>query len=148
MVDSSAILIIMFNMITTVKKQVLIRGVDEATYRRAKSAAALEGVSMGLAVSEALNNWVEDRRKEDETHRELKQNLDFVKTHWGELKKHAGKAVVISRKKLQGVFPSYEEARSYSSKFKVALTFSVDQMPAKREIELGPDLEVQHSALS
>jgi len=50
----------MFNMITFVKKQVLIRGVDEDVYRLAKSAAALQGISMGLAVSEALKGWVEN----------------------------------------------------------------------------------------
>jgi hypothetical protein len=133
----------MFNMITTMKKQVLIRGVDEATYRRAKSVAALQGVSMGSAVSEALKSWVEDGRKEDEIQKDLKQNVDYVRSHWSELKKHQGKAVVISGKKLQGIFSSYEEARGFSSKFRVALAFSVDQRPARREIELGPELEVQ-----
>jgi len=44
------------------KRQLLISGVDEAIYRRAKSAAALQGVSMVLAVSEALRGWVENGR--------------------------------------------------------------------------------------
>ena len=141
-------LIIMFNMITTMKKQVLVRGVDEDTYRKAKSAAALQGVSMGAAVSDALRVWVENGRKEDEIQREAKQNVEYVKAHWGELKKHKGKAVVISGKKLQAVLGSYEEARRFASRFKVALTFTVDQLPERREIELGPDLELQQKILS
>jgi Zn-dependent M32 family carboxypeptidase len=134
----------MFNMITAMKKQVLIRGVDEDIYRRAKSAAALQGVSMGLAVSEALRGWVENGQKEDDVQKQVKQNVHYVKAHWSDLKRHKGEAVVISGKKLQGVFSSYEEARSFSSRFKVALTFVVDKMPQTRELELGPDLEVQH----
>ena len=135
-------------MITTMKKQVLIRGVDEAIYRRAKSAAALQGVSMGLAVSEALRGWVEDGHTEDDLRKEVKQNVQYVKAHWSDLKRHKGQAVVISGKKLQGVFSSYEEAQSFASRFKVALTFVVDKMPQTHELELGPDLEIQHKIQS
>ena len=138
----------MFNMITIVKKQVLIRGVDEDAYRKAKSAAALQGVSMGAAVSDALRSWVENGPKEDEVQKEAKLNIRYVKTHWSELKRHKGEAVVISGKKLQGVFSSYEEARRFSSRFKIALTFAVDRMPQTRELELGPDLEVQQEIQS
>ncbi len=130
------------------KKQVLIRGVDEDIYRKAKSAAALQGVSMGLAVSEALRGWVESVRSEDDIQKEVKRNVQYVKAHWSDLKRHKGEAVVISGRKLQGVFSSYEEARSFSSRFKVALTFVVDKMPQTRELELGPDLEVQHEIQS
>jgi hypothetical protein len=138
----------MLNMITTMKKQVLIRGVDEEIYRRAKSAAALQGVSMGLVVSEALRGWVENGQTADDFQNEVKQNVQYVKAHWSELKKHKGEAVVVSGKKLQGVFSSHEEARKFSSQFKVALTFVVDKMPQTRELELGPDLEVQHKTKS
>jgi hypothetical protein len=133
----------MFNMIKTMKKQVLIRGVDEDIYRKAKSAAALQGVSMGFAVSDALRSWVENERKGDEIQKEVKQNVRYVKAYWRDLKKHTGEAVVISGGKLQGVFSSFEEARSFSSRFKIALTFVVDKMPQTRELELGPDLELQ-----
>lgn len=126
------------------KKQVLIRGVDEDIYRRAKSAAALQGVSMGLAVSEALRSWVKSGQTDDGIQKEVKQNVQYVKAHWNDLKRHKGEAVVISGKKLQGIFSSYEEARSFSSRFKVALTFVIDSLPQTRELELGPDLEVQH----
>ena len=135
-------------MITTMKKQVLIRGVDEAIYRRAKSAAALQGVSMGLAVSEALRGWVENGHTEDDLRQQVRQNIQYVKTHWNNLKKHKGKAVVISGKKLEGVFDSYEEAQSFASHFKVALTFVVDKMPQTHELEIGPDLEIQHKIQS
>ena len=78
----------------------------------------------------------------------MKQNVQYVKAHWSDLKRHKGEAVVISGRKLQGVFSSYEEARRFSSRFKVALTFVVDKMPQTRELELGPDLEVQHEIQS
>jgi hypothetical protein len=139
----------MFNMITTVKKQVLIRGVDEDIYRKAKSAAALQGVSMGTAVSDALKGWIENGKTENsDIQKEVKQNIQYVKTHWDDLKGHKGEIAVISGKKVQGIFSSYEEARRLSSRFKVALTFTVDKMPQTRELELGPDLEVQHEIQS
>ena len=122
-------LISVFNIMTFVKKQVLIRGVDEAVYRLAKSAAALQGISMGLAVSEALKGWVENGRTEDDVQKEVKQNIRYVKAHWNDLMRHKGEAVVISGKKLQGVFNSCEEARRFSSRFKVALTFVVEKIP-------------------
>jgi len=130
------------------KKQVLIRGVDEAIYRRAKSAAALQGVTMGAAVSDALKSWVENGQAEDRVEKEVKQNTQYVKAHWGDLKRHKGQAVVISGRKLQGVFGSYGEARRFSSRFKVALIFIVDEMPQIRELELGPDLEIQQQIQS
>jgi hypothetical protein len=138
----------MFNMLVTMKKQVLIRGVDEDIYRRAKSVAALQGVSMGLAVSEALRGWVEHGLAEDGIRKEVKQNVQYVKAHWSDLKRHKGEAVVISGRKLQGVFTSYEEARRFSARFKVALTFVVDKMPETRELEFGPDLELQQEIQS
>ena len=138
----------MFSMITPMKKQVLIRGVDEDVYRRAKAAAALHGVSMGDAVSEALRGWVQNGRMEDDVQREVKQNVQYVKDHWNDLRRHKGEAVVISRSKLQGVFTSYEEARRFSSRFKVALTFVVEDTPQIRELEFGPDLEIQHEVQS
>jgi len=138
----------MFNMITTVKKQVLIRGIDEDVYRKAKSAAALQGITMGAAVSDALRGWVANGQTGDDIQREVKQNVEYVKAHWDDLKRHKGKVVVISGRKLQGVFSSYEEARRFSSRFKVALTFVVDKIPQTRELELGPDLEVQRQIQS
>ncbi len=99
-------LIIMFNMLAAVKKQVLIRGVDEDIYRRAKSGAALQGVSMGLAVSEALRGWAENALAEDGVRKEVKQDVQYVKAHWSDLKRHKGEAVVISGRRLQGVFAS------------------------------------------
>jgi hypothetical protein len=146
--DNAINLITMFNMITSMKKQVLIRGVDEGVYRLAKSAAALQGISMGLAVSEALKGWVESGRAEDDVQKEVKQDIRYVKSHWSDLKRHKGETVVISGKKLQGVFSSYEEARRFSSRFKVALTFVVEKIPQTRELDLGPDLEVQHEIQS
>jgi hypothetical protein len=73
---------------------------------------------------------VEDGRGEDEVQKEPKRNLDYAKSRWRDLKKQRGKVIVISGKKLQGTFRDYEEARSFSSRFKVALTFVVDQEPA------------------
>jgi len=138
----------MFNMLMLMKKQVLIRGVDEDIYRRAKSSAALQGVSMGVAVSEALRGWVDNLRTEDDIQKEVKQNVKYVKAHWSDLKRHKGEAVVISGRKLQGAFGSYEEARRFSSRFKAALTFVVDKKPQIGELELGPDAQVQQEIQS
>ncbi len=125
------------------RKQVLIRGVEGEVYRRAKSLAALRGVSMGSAVSEALLVWVEKERG-DGGQEEYRRNLDFVRSGWKGLRRHRNKAIVVSSGRLQGVFDTYEKACAYSSRFKVALTFVVEESPEKREIEFGPEMEVQH----
>ena len=125
------------------RKQVLIRGVEDDVYRRAKAAAALRGVSMGSVVSEALKAWVE-KENGDARQEEYRGNLDFVRSEWKRLRRHRGKAIVVSSGRLQGVFDSYKEACDYSSRFKVALAFVVEESPSEREIEFGPELEVQH----
>ena len=125
------------------RKQVLFRGVEDEVYRRAKAAAALRGVSMGSAVSEALKAWVE-KEGADDRQEEYRGNLDFVRSEWKRLRRHRGKAIVVSSGRLQGVFDSYKEACDYSSRFKVALAFVVEESPSEREIEFGPELEVQH----
>lgn len=125
------------------RKQVLIRGVEGEVYRQAKSVAALHGVSMGSAVSEALQAWVE-KEGGDVKQEEYRRNLDFVRLGWKGLERHRGKAVVVSSGRVQGVFDSYDKAREFSSRFKVALTFVVEEPPEEREIEFGPELEVQH----
>lgn len=125
------------------RKQVLFRGVEDDVYRRAKAAAALRGVSMGSAVSEALKAWVE-KEGADDRQEEYRGNLDFVRSEWKRLRRHRGKAIVVSSGRLQGVFDSYKEACDYSSRFKVALAFVVEESPSEREIEFGPELEVQH----
>jgi len=43
-----------FNTMAVMKKRMPMSGEDEAIYGRTRSAAALQGVSMGLAVTEAL----------------------------------------------------------------------------------------------
>ena len=125
------------------RKQVLFRGVEDDVYRRAKAAAALRGVSMGSVVSEALKAWVE-KENGDARQEEYRGNLDFVRSEWKRLRRHRGKAIVVSSGRLQGVFDSYKEACDYSSRFKVALAFVVEESPSEREIEFGPELEVQH----
>jgi hypothetical protein len=124
------------------RKQVLIRGVEDEVYRHAKAVAVLRGLPMGSAVSEALKMWVEKEGGGDRE-REYRDDLDFVRSQWKRLKKHTGKAVVVSSGRLQGVFDKYEEACDYSSRFKVALAFVVEDSPTERDIEFGPELEVQ-----
>ena len=119
----------------------MIRGVDEQVYRRAKALAALRGLPMGKAVSEALKTWLE-QSGEAELEEEYIRNLEFVKSEWGTLRRHRGKAVVISSGKLQGVFESYQEACSFSARSKMALTFVVGEAPVEREIVFGPELAV------
>jgi hypothetical protein len=118
-------------------KDVLIKGVEEETYRR-----ALEGLSMGEAVSEALRLWVDERKTADLSS-EYTSDLNFVCKNWdGSLKRHRGKAVVISIGKLQGIFDTYAKARELSKRFEAALVFVVDNRPIERDIEIGPELEV------
>ncbi len=134
------------------KKEVLIRGVDSDLYRRAKARAALSGETMGSALNEALKSWVDGSGLEGETNyraekarAEFVKNLRFVKSNWRQLAKQRGKAIVVSAGKLQGIFGTYQEARTFSSRFNVALAFVVDEgkAPADGEIEIGPELEIQ-----
>ncbi len=127
-------------------KDVMIKGVDAEAYRRAKAIAALEGISMGRAVSEALARWTEGEA-EVAMAREHQTNLELVRRRWKEeFEPHRGKAVVVSLGRLQGVFESYDRACKFASRFRLALTFVVDGRPAQREIFLGPDLEIQQGA--
>jgi hypothetical protein len=124
------------------KKDVLIRGLDESIYRRAKAAAASKGISVGNAVDEALASWakgMENAELEDE----VKKNQEFVKFNWNKIKKFKGKIAVVSEERLQGVFSTFEEARSFAKrKNKIALVFPIERPPIQREIELGPEMEI------
>ena len=50
---------------------------------------------------------------------------------------------MVAEGRLRGEFPTYDEARSFASKKKVALVFVVDEPPSEREIEFGAEMEVQ-----
>lgn len=123
------------------KKNILIRGVDDSVYRRAKAVAASKGVTLGNAVAEALSDWARKAENAD-IDAEVESNLKFVRTSWNKIEPSRGKAVVVAGGRLQGVFPTYEEARSAASKRKIALVFVVDKPPIEREIEFGSELEV------
>ncbi len=123
------------------KRIVLIRGVDEEVYRRAKAAAALRGISVGRAASEALAAWAKETQKPD-IEREVDIDRAFLLSAWEKLKANKDKAVVIADGRLQGVFETYEEARAFCARFRVALVFVVKGVPVEREIEIGPELEV------
>jgi hypothetical protein len=124
------------------KKTVLIRGIDEEAYRKAKAAAAMKGMNMGRVVSEALEEWSKGVDG-GEVEREVERDREFVRKAWKTLAKHRGKSAVVSSGKLQGVFDTYDEASKFASRFKVALTFVVEGPPTERAIEIGPDLELQ-----
>ena len=121
------------------KKTILVRGVDDEAYRRAKAAAAYRGVPLGRAVSEALEDWARgsDAAAID---RELSADRSFVRRSWSKLKSQRGKVAVVQGGKLRGVFDDYEAARAFSSKFEVAMVFTVDSLPKKRELEIGAEL--------
>lgn len=123
------------------KKTILVRGVDDDAYRRAKATAALRGVTIGGAISEALQEWV----KAPETtaiDKEIHANRAYVRKSWDSLREHQGKVVVIQGGRLAKVFDDYESARAFSSKFDVALVFQVNAPPVKRELEIGAEMEV------
>jgi hypothetical protein len=127
-------------------KDIMVKGVDPETYRRAKATAALGGISMGRAVSDALERWIEEK-KEIEMESEYRRDMDFVRREWKkQLQGHRGKAVVVSSGRLEGVFDSYERACGFAERYRVALTFVVGDYPEESEIEIGPDLEVQRRA--
>ncbi|MDE1854303.1 MAG: hypothetical protein KGI38_11240 [Thaumarchaeota archaeon] len=121
------------------KRTILVRGVDEFAYRRAKAAAALKGVSIGSAVSEALEEWAKgsDTAAID---REVRADRAFVSRSWERLKAHRGKVVVVQGGRLRGVFDDQASARNFSSKYDVALVFTVDEPPAKKVLEIGAEL--------
>jgi antitoxin component of RelBE/YafQ-DinJ toxin-antitoxin module len=121
------------------KKEVLVRGVDDDVYRRAKSAAALLGIPMGTAVGEALRAWAERTALE----RELAENQRFVRTHWEKLAKNKGMAAVIAEGKLQRIFETLEEARRFASRFKIAMTFRVEEPPERHDLDIGPEMALQ-----
>ena len=123
------------------KKDVLIRGVDDSIYRRAKATAASKGIALGNAVGEALAGWVKEAEDSD-IEALVDVNLNFVRASWGKIRPFKGKAVVVSDGKLQGVFPTYEEARRVASRKKIAVVFVVDEKPSERELDFGPELEV------
>jgi len=124
------------------KKDILVRGVDDSIYRRAKAVAASKGITLGNAVDEALATWAK-QTENVEIESKVDANLEFVRSSWNKLKSKKGKAVVIADGRLQGVFPTYEEARALAQKKKdVALVFVVDKPPTEHEIEFGAELEV------
>jgi hypothetical protein len=132
------------------KKDVLIRGLDDAIYRRAKALAASKGITVGNAVDQALASWTKETDGATGLEAEIDRNREFVRANWKKIRQHRGKAVVISERRLQGVFPTYEEARSFAlKKRKVALVFVVGRPPMEREIELGDlKMEVLQSPLA
>ncbi len=132
----------MFDIISPMKKQVLIRGVDEDIYRRAKAVAALLGNPMGSAVEMALNAWTAQAEGAS-SEKELTDNIAFVRNDWDKIRRHRGKVAVVALRKLQGLFNTYEEARSFSSRFRIALTFTVQNAPVRREVEFGPEMEIR-----
>jgi len=54
---------------------ITIRDLDDATYRRAKSMAALENKTVGQAVTEALKDWIaKPRQKKGNAFLEVLEN--------------------------------------------------------------------------
>lgn len=77
------------------KKNILIRGVDDSVYRRAKAVAASKGVTLGNAVAEALSDWARKAENAD-IDAEVESNLKFVRTSWNKIEPSRGKAVVVA----------------------------------------------------
>ena len=121
------------------KKTILVRGVEVEAYRKAKAAAALKGVSIGTAVSQALREWASDAAPADA---DVRADRDFVKRNWAKPEPHKGKTVVVQGGKLRGIFDGFDAAAEFSSRFEVALVFTVNEPPAKRELEIGAEMAV------
>lgn len=58
-----------------------MHGIDEAIYRRVKEAAAIEGTTMGKAVSDALAIWMREKGASDDE-LDYRLNLEFVQGEW------------------------------------------------------------------
>ncbi|MDG6919886.1 MAG: hypothetical protein JRN13_05925 [Nitrososphaerota archaeon] len=123
------------------KKTILVRGVEVEAYRRAKAAAALKGVSIGTAVSQALREWA-GAPDAAPTDAEVRADRDFVKRNWAKLEPHKGRTVVVQGGKLRGVFDDLDAATEFSSRFEVALVFTVKGPPVERELEIGAEMAV------
>ena len=123
------------------KKDILIRGVDDSVYRRAKAVAATKGITLGSALDEALTGWAKEAEN-SQLDAEIDANLKFVRSSWNKIRANKGNAVVVAGARLQGVFPTYGEARAHASRKKVALVFVVDKPPMEREVEFGTELEL------
>jgi hypothetical protein len=123
------------------KKDVLIRGVDDLIYRQAKAVAATKGITLAGAIDEALTQWAKEAEN-TQLDAEIDANLKFVRSSWNKIRANKGKIVVVAGAQLQGVFPTYAEARAFASKKKIAMVFVVDKPPMEREIEFGPELEL------
>jgi len=65
-----------------------IRELDEDVYRQAKARAAIEGISVGRAVSEALRKWLAegDRPKK-------RSILDLKPEHFGKKTEHLSEEI-------------------------------------------------------
>ena len=87
-----------------VKKNIVVKGVDEEIYRKVKAKASLLGIRVSDAVNMALKAWVEDFFDEQEENRRVARA--FI-----EKNKHLkGKYLVVAKGKVMGVYDTLDEA--------------------------------------
>jgi hypothetical protein len=60
------------------KKDVLIRGLDDSVYKRAKAVAASKGITVGSAVDQALASWTKEMEAAAGLETEINKNREFV----------------------------------------------------------------------
>ncbi|MGB9660269.1 MAG: hypothetical protein ACPLY9_07150 [Nitrososphaerales archaeon] len=91
------------------KKNVVIKGVDEELYRRAKARATLLGLKIPDAINEALKKWLESE-EELPTMEEL-ANKSLLESELSKLiKEHSGKYVAVAKGKILGIYDTIEKA--------------------------------------
>ncbi|MGQ9469614.1 MAG: hypothetical protein ACUVTD_07330 [Nitrososphaerales archaeon] len=91
------------------KRNVVVKGVDEELYRRAKAKATLLGLKIPDAINEALKKWLE-AEEELPTMEEL-ANRSLLESEFSRLiEEHRGKYAAAAKGRILGVYDTVEEA--------------------------------------
>ena len=85
------------------KKDVLIRGLDDSVYQRARALAASKGITMGSAVDQALSSWMKEMEGAADMEAEVERNREFVQSEWNNEVQRQGSSRL--RGKASGSFP-------------------------------------------
>jgi antitoxin component of RelBE/YafQ-DinJ toxin-antitoxin module len=91
------------------KRNVVVKGVDEELYRRAKAKAALLGLKIPDAINEALKKWLES--EEELPNMEETANRRLLESEFPRLMEdYEGKYVAVAKSRVLGVYDTIEEA--------------------------------------
>jgi len=93
------------------KRDILIRGVEDEVYRRFRAEVIRRGMTLGRAISEAMEMWLSSRTEDrDLRYEEELNNRAFLRMREKLRKEHYGKIGIFCFGKLIGIASSMEEA--------------------------------------